>query len=38
VVAGEQRHDEIVTAADALQRMGAFHRIQRVAGISRTFS
>ena len=30
VVAGQQRHGEFVAAADALQRMGAFHGIERV--------
>ena len=30
VVAGQQRHREFVAAAEALQRMGAFHRVERV--------
>ncbi len=30
VVAGEQRHGEFIAAADALQRMGAFDRVERV--------
>ena len=30
VVAGQQRHGEFVSAAEALQRMGAFHRVERV--------
>ncbi|MGX0965828.1 hypothetical protein AB7M63_006277 [Bradyrhizobium japonicum] len=32
MLAGEQRHDELVTAAEPAQGMGAFHGIQRVAG------
>ena len=31
VVAGQQRHREFVSAAEASQRMGAFHRVERVA-------
>ena len=32
VVAGEKRHGEFVSAAEAFQRMGAFDRIERVGG------